>query len=141
MTIYNKIYTELGILENKNDNSLLNNLTKIPPKEPRDVMPHTSASKIFATEQIDTLYMPNDHGYKYILVVVDIATRKMDAEPMKQRDNNSIIKALTEMFKRKIIKKPLRMEVDDGTEFKGEFEKHYKKFFQVLRKMSGRRVK
>ena len=78
MSIYNKIYAELGILGDKNENSLLNNLTKIPPKEPREVMPHTSASKIFATEQLDTLYMPNDHGYKYILVVVDIATRKMD---------------------------------------------------------------
>ena len=60
----NSILNELGILQDKKENSLLNNLTRPPPKEPRNMMPHTTASKIFAVEQADLLHLPNDDGYR-----------------------------------------------------------------------------
>ncbi len=137
-TKLSEIYHELGLTTKKDENNILNNLTKAPPKEKKDVMPHTTSSKIYATEQIDTLYMPTDDGYKYILVIVDIATRLFDAEPMKTRDAKTTIKSLDKIFKRGIIKKPSRLEVDAGTEFQGDFEKHFKKFFKILRKEAGR---
>jgi hypothetical protein len=111
---------------------------KLPPKETKDVMPHTIASKIYATEQIDTLYMPHDKDFKYILVIVDVASRLCDAEAMKARDALTTTKALERIYKRGIVKKPLRLEVDSGSEFKGHFEKHFKKFFTILRKEAGR---
>ena len=138
MTKINNILNKLGLTNDKNENSVLNNLTKTPPKEPRNIAPYTTASKIYATEQTDILYLPNDNGYKYCLVIVDIATRLMDAEPLKTRDTKAVIKALEKIFKRKIVKRPLRLEVDDGSEFKGEFETHFKKFFKIFRKMAGR---
>lgn len=132
------ILKELGLLENKKENNVLNNLTKIPRKEPKSVQPHTMASKMFSVEQLDTLYLPNDNGYKYALVIVDIATRKCDGEPMKTRDAKTTVKTLEKIFKRGIIKRPKYLEVDDGQEFKGEFEKHFKKVLELIRKMTGR---
>jgi hypothetical protein len=132
------ILREINVSTNKGENSLLNNLLKTPVKEKTKTMAHTTASKIWAREQIDTLYLPNDEGYKYLLVVVDIATRKADAEPMKTRDSNTTVKALTKIFKRGIVKQPITIEVDDGTEFKGEFSKHFKRILNVLVKVSGR---
>ena len=134
---FDDIYEELGIAK-KNENSMVKNLLKVPPKEKKNIQPHTVASKIFASEQLDTLYLPDDDGYKYLLVIVDIATRKCDAEPMKKRDAKTTINALEKIFKRKVIKPPKRLEVDSGSEFKGDFEKHFKKFFEIFRKETGR---
>jgi hypothetical protein len=39
----NRIFTDLKILSNERENSLVKNLTRQPLKEPRDVMPHTTA--------------------------------------------------------------------------------------------------
>jgi hypothetical protein len=135
---FKSIYAELGLLRDVNENSILTNLTKNPKKEPKKITPHTTASVAFATEQVDTLYLPEDDGYKYLLVVVDVATRMCDAEPMKTRDAKTTKNTLTKIYKRGIVKKPMRIEVDDGTEFKGDFEAHFKKFFKILRKMTGR---
>jgi hypothetical protein len=99
-------------------------------------MPHTTASQKFASIQADLLFMPTDDGYKYILVAVDIASRICDAEPLKTKEADSVKKAMEKMFKRKIIKTPLRLEIDAGTEFQGNFEKHFKKIFQIIRKQA-----
>jgi hypothetical protein len=135
---FDDIYHELGLITNKGENSLLKNLTAVPPKEPRNMMPHTTASKIFATEQLDTLYLPQDGQYKYLLVIVDIASRICDCEPMKNRDAPTTVKALEKIFKRGIVKRPKRLEVDSGSEFKGAFETHFRKFCKIVRKLSGR---
>ena len=135
---FDKIYEKLGILSNNNESSLLKNLTRKPKKEPRNMMPHTMASKMYATEQLDTLYLPTDGKYRYLLVIVDVASRKCDAEPMITRDTRATIKALEKIFKRGIIERPQRLEVDAGSEFKGEFEKHFKKFCKIFRKEVGR---
>lgn len=135
---FDDIFDELGISK-KGENSLLKNLLAIPPKEPRDVGVHTVGAKLFATEQIDTLYLPEDpSGNKYLLVIVDIGSRLCDCEPMKTRDAKTTTKSLEKIYKRGIVKRPKRIEVDDGTEFRGEFEKHFKKFCIILRKVPGR---
>jgi hypothetical protein len=33
----------------------------------------------------DILFLPNDNGYKYLLVVVDLATDKFGMEPLKTK--------------------------------------------------------
>lgn len=134
---FDDILDKLGIAK-KGENSLVKNLTAIPPKEPRNMEPHTVGAQLFATEQLDTLYLPDDNGFKYLLVIVDIGSRLCDAEPMKTHDTKATIKALEKIYKRGVVKRPKRLEVDDGTEFKGDFEKHFKKFFTILRKVAGR---
>ena len=97
----NKILTELKILSSENENSLVKNLTKTPLKEPNKVMPHTNAPVENATQQADLLFLPNDDGYKYCLVVVDIATRKVDAEPLKTKESKEVKQALQKIYKRR----------------------------------------
>ena len=138
MSKLSKILEELNVIENKDGNNLLKNLTKLPPKEPRDQMPHTTAPTKYATEQADLLFLPNDDGFKYLLVVVDIATRLVDAEPLKSKDSKKVAEALKKIFKRKIIQQPLRLEVDAGTEFKGEFKQMFKNLFKIVEKIAGR---
>jgi len=133
-----KILTDLKILSNVRENSLVKNLIKIPLKEPRDVMPHTTAPKENAVQQADLLFLPNDDGYKYLLVVVDIATRRTDAEPLKTKDSSEVKKALQKIYKRKILKQPLRLEVDSGKEFMGDFKKYYDTLLDLVKKVVGR---
>ena len=133
-----EIYKELKLLENNNETSLLTNLTKAPAKEPNDVMPHTTAPVENATHQADILFLPDDDGFKYLLVVVDIATRKTDAQPLKSKDSDAVLKAIQKIYKRKILKLPKRIEVDSGKEFKGEFMKYFEKYSKVLTKLTGR---
>ena len=134
----NKILADLKILSSERDNSIVKNLTKTPPKEPRDVMPHTTAPIENAVQQADLLYLPNDDGYKYLLVIVDIATRKVDAEPLKSKDSTEVKKAFQKIYKRKILKSPLRLEVDAGKEFEGTFKAFYDKVFDIVKKIAGR---
>jgi hypothetical protein len=138
MSKINQILKELDVINNTGENNTLTNLTKTPLKEPNSVMPHTTASQKFATEQADLLFLPEDEGYKYLLVVVDIATRLCDAEPLKSKDSKIVAKALQKIFKRKIIEKPLRLEVDAGKEFKGEFKSMFHKMFKIVEKIAGR---
>jgi hypothetical protein len=132
------ILKDLKLLHDKNENSTLTNLTKVPPKEPRNVMPHTFAPVKYATEQADLLHLPDDDGYKYLLVVVDIATRLTDAQPLKSKDSVDVQKAMHKILRRKYVKKPLRLEVDAGSEFKGAFKAYYEKLFQIVTKIAGR---
>jgi hypothetical protein len=134
----NKILTDLKILSNEKENSLVKNLTKQPLKEPRNVMPHTTAPIQNAIQQADLLFLPNDDGFRYLLVVVDIATRRTDAEPLKTKESKEVKLALQKIYKRKVLKKPLRLEVDSGKEFKGEFEKYYEKLLDIVTKIVGR---
>ena len=134
----NKVLADLKIISSSKENSLVKNLTKVPPREPRDVMPHTTAFQPFAAEQADLLFLPNDDGYRYLLVVVDIATRLCDAEPIKNKEAATVRDAMKKIFKRKVLKMPLRLEVDPGNEFKGAFKTFYEKLLHIVTKVAGR---
>jgi hypothetical protein len=116
--------------------NVVTKLTEVPPKE--KVTPQTQALEEGATAQADTLFLPNDNGFKYCLVVVDIATRKMDCEPMKTKSAEETKKAFQKILKRKILKEPNRLEVDEGTEFKGAFYKALHNEIGFLVKLAGR---
>jgi hypothetical protein len=104
----------------------LEELYKIPPKESKDDAPSFINYQPYHSEQMDTLYLPTDaFGYKYLLVVVDICTRRCDAEPMKNHDGNAVVKAIDKMYSRDIIKKPIKLYADNGTEFNNTIVKQY----------------
>lgn len=117
---------------------LVKKLTKAPLKEPRSVAPRTYGPKENISAQLDTLYLPSDNGYKYLLVAVDIATRKTDAEPMKTRTAEATKNALLKIYKRNILKLPKYLEVDDGSEFKQNFKTYFEKLLTIKTKLSGR---
>jgi hypothetical protein len=74
----------------------------------------------------DLLFLPTaQYGYKYLFVIVDLATNKFDIEQMKNKDAQSCLNAMLKCFKRGIIKQPYAsLKTDDGNEFKGIFQKY-----------------
>ena len=76
--------------------------------------------------QCDTLYLPTDTEtrikYKYALVVVDVGTRIIDAEPMAGLESQHVVDAIETIYARKILQKPKILTTDNGTEFKAAFK-------------------
>lgn len=50
-------------------------------------------------QQADLLFLPDDNGYKYALVVVDLGSRLTDAEPIKDKK----VRILSKRFKKFMI--------------------------------------
>jgi hypothetical protein len=118
---FNTILARLGMIAKENNQ--LTNLLKVPPKEKYAQAPHTTGHIANISHQCDTLYLPQDPktSDKYCLVVVDVATRTLDAQPMKDRDSLTVSRAIQKIYSRGILKKPMRVEIDPGSEFKGAF--------------------
>ena len=75
-------------------------------------------------QQADTLYLPNDKGYVYALVICDVGSRLVDAVEMKSRDPEDVIIAFNKIYRRKILSKPKVLTTDAGTEFRGKVEQY-----------------
>ncbi len=103
----------------KTQPQMLELLYSIPKKDTKLNMPHFYVAKENAVHQADLLYLPNDNGYKYALVVVDIATRMVDAVPLKVRTSDDVLKGFRKIYSNGILSFPQKLEVDSGTEFKG----------------------
>jgi len=111
------------------NNQELYNLFKKPPKEKKDDMPRYYNFEENNTHQADLLYLPEDKGFKYCLVVVDVATGKTDAEPLKNRSAGDVLAAIKRIYnnyRRKILKMPELLIVDSGSEFQGPFLEYFK---------------
>lgn len=78
-----------------------------------DTKPNTPTSSCQLTgknqvHQIDILYLPHDKGYKYALVVVDLYSGLTEAEKLKTRTSQEVIRALTKIYNRDILDIPLK---------------------------------
>lgn len=83
----------------------------------------TTLSPVYPNErhQADLLYLPNDKGFKYLLVVVDLATRRVGAQPLRDKTAPAVARALKKLYDTdKELKPPEAMQVDGGLEFKGQ---------------------
>ena len=138
MSKLKQILRELDVLEDEKEDNIINNLLKVPPKDKGINMPKTQNPTRDGIHQVDILFLPDDNGYKYALVAVDLATFHMDAEPLKHKDSETAKKALLKMYKRKYLNLPKRIEVDDGTEFKDAFKRYFDRIIKVRTKKPGR---
>ena len=121
MPLYKKIFKALNL----NDNSLVFDLTKTP--NDKGELHHQAYDKDYS-QQADLLFLPEDQGFKYALVVVDVATRKADAQPIKNKKPETVVKAIRKIWARPYINQAkIFLKVDDGTEFKGQFKDYMKK--------------
>lgn len=98
---------------------LVDQLFKKPKKDKGVNAPRFLPTTSGHVHQADLLFLPDDKGFKYALVVVDVGSRKTDAEPIKNKDGSTIIKAFEKIYKRPILSLPKVVQVDDGSEFKG----------------------
>eukprot|EP01033_Poteriospumella_lacustris_P013447 gene13447-gene14285 len=90
-------------------------------------MPKTQVFTKNIFHQADILYMPEDKGYKYILVVVDPYDNSVDAEPVKDilSKDNDVLKAFSKIYSRKYLEFPNILTLDKGAEFTQEPIKKY----------------
>lgn len=61
-----------------------------------------------------TMYQAKNHGYKYILLAVDVFTRKAYAQPIKNKTERSVTEAFSKMTE---SEQPIKLSTDNGSEF------------------------
>ncbi|GBC39234.2 chromobox protein homolog 5-like [Rhizophagus irregularis DAOM 181602=DAOM 197198] len=95
------------------------NLYKKPLKEKSTERPKVIVWKPNATHQADLAEMPVDpKGFHYFLVVVEVAGKRVDAEPLKDKTANRVLNGFVKIYKRNRIKPPThRLETDSRSEF------------------------
>src|SRR5580698_5941219 len=98
------IYAKLG-LDNKSNN-LVKNLYEIPKKDKGVNMPSYQLILPNQVIQADLLFLPDDDGYKYCLTVVDLGSRLIEGEPIKNKEAKSVKEGFEAIFKRKVINMP-----------------------------------
>lgn len=108
----------LNILSNKKSDNVVNKLFEKPKKDVGKDATHFDYPTAGYYQQADLLFLPNDMGYQYALVVVDQGSRKTDIEPLKAKNSSDIVQALKKIYKRNILKKPIVLKTDSGLEFK-----------------------
>ena len=88
--------------------------------------PHWTVDKPNQIHQADLLFLPHDRvgrkTYKYALVVVDVASRYKDSEPLTSKESREISNSFEKIYSRK-LKYPKTLMVDPGKEFMGEVTK------------------
>ena len=115
---YYKLFSLSGISPTLLKNEELANLYIQPKKEKRSERPKVLVWKVNATQQADLCKMPIDRGFEYFLTVVELACRRVDAEPIKNKKAETILWAFKQIYKRgRLIPPANRMETDSGTEF------------------------
>ena len=121
--MFKEIMKEMGFEDTTN----VGELTKPPMKEKKSEIPHFERiQKQNAIHQADTMNLPNDDGYNYVLSVIDVGTRHCDAEPLKEHSASAIKAGLEAIYERNNVSFPTHMiQVDAGTEFKGEVKRYF----------------
>ena len=61
-----------------------------------------------------TMYSNKNHGYKYILLAIDVFTRKAYAQPLKNKTEKSVLEAFNKMSSNE---QPIKLTTDNGSEF------------------------
>ena len=123
MNNYYKTFRTKGTDRDELNKQTLYKLYKRPKKE--STQPHYDTHIAEDnTHQADLLYMPVDDGYRYALVIVDIGTGRVEAEPLKSRTADVVRDAFKTIYtdKKRGLRFPKLLQVDDGGEFKGECE-------------------
>ena len=84
--------------------------------------PHWTVEKPNEIHQADLLFLPHDtvrrKTFKYALVVIDVASRYKDAEPLTSKESSEVAKSFEKIYFRK-LKWPARIIIDPGKEFMG----------------------
>ena len=115
-----KIRKELGF------DKINKTLYKTPIKIKGKNIAHFQVEAPNIIHQCDLLMLPNDDGYRYALVLVDIYNGKTFALPSKNKKPEEILKLIKQMYlKNKILRLPETLQCDNGGEFKGVFKKYF----------------
>ena len=121
---FSKLADAAGVSENEAKEWLKKQaLWQIYLPSPRYIpRPHWTVDKPNEIHQADTLFLPHDtvrrKTFKYALVVIDVASRYKDAEPLTSKESSEVAKSFAKIYSRK-LKWPARIIIDPGKEFMG----------------------
>ena len=121
---FSKLADAAGVSENEAKEWLKKQaLWQIYLPSPRYIpRPHWTVDKPNEIHQADLLFLPHDtvrrKTFKYALVVVDVASRYKDAEPLTSKESSEVAKSFEKIYSRK-LKWPARIITDPGKEFMG----------------------
>jgi|688.fasta_scaffold38856_3 hypothetical protein len=80
-------------------------------------------------QMADLLFLPKTkEGYNYLLCVCDLWSDLFDIEPVKNKEPETVLKAIKTIYKRKpnYLKEPVSsLRTDSGTEFQGVFHRWF----------------
>ncbi|GET64415.1 DDE-type integrase/transposase/recombinase [Rhizophagus irregularis DAOM 181602=DAOM 197198] len=110
------------------------NLYKKPLKEKSTERPKVIVWKPNATHQADLAEMPVDpKGFHYFLVVVEVAGKRVDAEPLKDKTANRVLNGFVKIYRRNRIKPPThRLKTDSGSEFTNDQQSYAERAIQAI---------
>lgn len=118
MGLHDELQQALNIDKNKHTVKMTE-----APKINRKDMGRFAVPTEMAHVQADLMYVKkDDEGHQYVLTVVDVATRKTDAIPLKGRTAKHVIAGFEQVWKNKIFdpKKIQYLYTDPGSEFKNK---------------------
>lgn len=131
-----RFYKTYGVMGTPGGDDLLKKLFQKPKKQinkNRSKFPTTKTEPGFI-HMADLLFLPNDRGHRYALVVTDMGSGKTDAEPLKTKSADAVKRAFERIYSRGILSLPkFAMYVDDGTEFKSDAARYFKNKGIVIR--------
>lgn len=128
-----KTFLTKGVSKEALNKELLYNLYKVPLKDKKESMPHQTNDVENAVQQMDLLYLPDDNGRKYAVVIVDLATKKTDAAPLEGKKPKDVLEGIEDIYNRGILKMPKIIEIDSGSEFMGAVKKYFEKHDVIVR--------
>jgi hypothetical protein len=110
--------------------SLLNIDNKLTKKRVRSQREYNSFEDNMRLEKncnymSDILFLPTaKYGFKYLLIVLDIATRQFDCEKLKNKDSTTVLKAFKKICDKSdyLTIPKYSLITDSGSEFKGIFQ-------------------
>lgn len=107
----------------KSKRSVVDQLYKLPQKDKYGDQPTIPIIDPNYAHYVDVLYLPNDNGMKYCLLVVDQGSRYVGATAMEDRSVADIVKGLVAIYKNnKYLKIPVLIISDMGSEFRKNFD-------------------
>ena len=88
--------------------NIVDNLIKIPVRDTGLNVPVTDVFQRNYSHQVDLLYLPDDNGFKFALVCVDLESSYIGAEPLKDNKSSSeALKALLKIYKTVALRAPV----------------------------------
>lgn len=112
--------------------NMIDNLYIKPTRDKGVNMPRYPDFKDNYYHQADLLFLPEDNGYKYALVVVDVGSRLIDARPLKTKESDEVLEAFKKIYSGQILKPPTNViSVDSGHEFLSGVKNYFEKELKV----------
>ena len=89
--------------------------------------PHFRVTEVNKIHQADLLYLPHDkvyqNTYKYVLNIIDIASRYKASRPLKTKKPEEVADMIKDIYKKGPLKWPQEFHCDNGSEFKSSVDK------------------